>query len=93
MRCTSALDLFGKHRSKRRLGKLSVKGDLVQAIEESGFIELPISARHAAVVAALSPHHNDPFDRMLIAQAMQEPLHLLTVDKSLRRYSDLIEVV
>jgi PIN domain nuclease of toxin-antitoxin system len=79
---------------KAALGKISVDlEDLVDAIGQSGFVELPILARHAVQVAALPPHHRDPFDRMLIAQAVQEPMHLLTADKALKPYSDLIEVV
>jgi PIN domain nuclease of toxin-antitoxin system len=38
-------------------------------------------------------HHNDPFDRLLVAQALHEPARLLTVDPVLRRYSDLVEVL
>lgn len=76
------------------LGKLTVlQEDLVRAIEESGFLELPVLARHAAFVTALPLHHRDPFDRMLIAQAIHEPMHLLTADKVLKRYSDLVEVI
>ena len=71
---------------KVRLGK--IEGDPEQfalAIEESGFIELPVSARHAARVAQLPLHHNDPFDRLLVAQALSEPLLLLTADEVLAR--------
>jgi len=56
---------------------------LAQVIEASGFYELPVTARHAATVAALPPLHSDPFDRLLIAQAMSEPLHLVTADERL----------
>jgi PIN domain nuclease of toxin-antitoxin system len=45
------------------------------------------------VVADLPLHHTDPFDRLLIAQAMSEPLHFLTADTELKRYSDLVIVV
>jgi PIN domain nuclease of toxin-antitoxin system len=54
---------------------------------------LPISAAHAAAVDALPAHHRDPFDRMLIAQALTEPLHLITRDKVLRTYSDIVLIV
>ena len=67
--------------------------DLIAGMTSSGFIELPISAIHSAFAANLPEHHRDPFDRMLIAQAMSEPLKLLTADKILCRYSDLVEVV
>ena len=76
------------------LHRLSVSmNDVVQGIEESGFIELPITARQSALVAELPLHHRDPFDRLLIAQAMYEPLRLLTVDTALEPYSDLVELV
>ena len=79
---------------KKALGKLDVDIDaLVRAITGSGFIELPITARHAAAVARLPDVHHDPFDRILIAQALSEPLRFLTADSILKRYSDLVEVV
>jgi PIN domain nuclease of toxin-antitoxin system len=67
--------------------------DLIAGIASSGFIELPITATHSALAANLPEHHRDPFDRMLIAQAMAEPLKLLTADGLLRQYSELVEVV
>jgi len=79
---------------KARLGKL--EGDpvrLAQAIEESGFLELPVRAEHAARVAELPLHHADPFDRLLVAQAAAEPLLLLTGDAALARYGELVRVV
>ena len=79
---------------KVRLGKM--KGDparLADYISESGFQELPVWSRHAKLVAALPLHHTDPFDRLLVAQAMSEPLHLLTVDTQLKPYSDLVVCV
>lgn len=79
---------------KVKLGKLDVNIDaLTDAISESGFTELPITARHAAYVTQLPDLHRDPFDRILIAQAINEPLRLLTCDGILKRYSDLVEIV
>ncbi len=76
---------------KSRLGKIDAElGGLVEAIEASGLVELPVRAMHTAGVAKLSLHHTDPFDRMLIAQAIAEPLRLLTADAMLARYSDLV---
>ena len=60
---------------------------------ESGFDELPIRSTHAALTARLPGHHRDPFDRILIAQAMTEPARLLTVDSALRPYSELVVVL
>lgn len=79
---------------KIQLGKLSAEiNDLLGAIETEGFIELPFTAKHAAVVTDLDPHHRDPFDRALIAQAISEPLRLLTGDAALKQYSELVEIV
>ena len=76
------------------IGRLSAApDDLVAGIAASGFVELPVTAIVAARVAALPDHHRDPFDRMLIAQAMHEPLHLLTADVTLARYSELVLAV
>ena len=76
---------------KARLGKLDGDpGEFVAAIDQSGFRELVIAARHAAMVHTLPQHHRDPFDRLLIAQALCEPLRLLTADKMLGQYSELV---
>src|SRR4051812_33921264 len=79
---------------KRRLGKIEAEpSELVAAIDASGFYSLPITARHAALVETLPQHHRDPFDRILVAQALVEPLRLLTVDKALQEYSDLVLII
>lgn len=79
---------------KAGIGKLNAAtGDLVAGIKASGFAELPVSALHAARVSALPHHHRDPFDRLLVAQALFEPLHLMTVDVALKQYSDLIVLI
>jgi len=79
---------------KARLGKIDADPDaVVAAIDASGFIELPVRAAHAARVAALPPLHTDPFDRLLIAQAIAEPLRLLTADAALKGYGELVTVV
>ena len=52
----------------------------------TGFQEISITSEHAMAVLGLPPHHGDPFDRMLVAQAMTEGLTLLTSDKSLANY-------
>jgi PIN domain nuclease of toxin-antitoxin system len=76
---------------KVRLGKLVADVNAVlPAMAESGFSELPVRAHHAARVASLPAHHDDPFDRLLLAQALSEPLQLLTADRVLARYSDLV---
>ncbi len=67
--------------------------EIAAAAEETGFAELPVCARHAAAVCTLPLHHRDPFDRLLIAQAITEPARLLTVDAALGRYSELVEML
>lgn len=72
---------------KSALGKLDLDGaDLVEEIEENAFVELPMTARHSIAAAALPRHHEDPFDRMLIAQAQLEGLTIVTRDASFRAY-------
>jgi PIN domain nuclease of toxin-antitoxin system len=76
---------------KVRLGKMKADPqELIDSIEASGFQELPVWSRHAVVVANLPLHHTDPFDRLLIAQAITEPLHLVTTDAQLTQYSELV---
>jgi PIN domain nuclease of toxin-antitoxin system len=76
---------------KARLGRIKADPNaLVAAIDQSGFLDLPVSVLHAAGVAQLPALHNDPFDRLLIAQAMLEPLRFLTADASLRPYTELV---
>ena len=79
---------------KARLGKIDANPRrVVDRIQKAGFHELPVLAKHAVIVADLPLHHTDPFDRLLIAQAMSEPLHLLTADTKLKPYSELVVVV
>jgi PIN domain nuclease of toxin-antitoxin system len=56
-------------------------------LARAGFTSLPISIRHAAAVAALPDLHRDPFDRLLIAQALHDDLTLVTIDPIVRRYA------
>ncbi len=72
---------------KVALGRLRPIRTVEQAATESGFLELPVTFRHAELVAALPGHHRDPFDRLLIAQAEAERLTLVTRDPVFRRYS------
>jgi PIN domain nuclease of toxin-antitoxin system len=79
---------------KAALGKLRADPvELAGAIDRSGFVELAVSALHAAGVAHLPTHHSDPFDRLLLSQALSEPLRLLTADATLARYSDVVLLV
>jgi len=68
--------------------------DLLNGFREAKFIELPITWQHALASRSLALRdHRDPFDRMLVAQAITEPLRLLTTDKALAVYSDVVVVV
>ena len=79
---------------KASLGKMRVDQARLDAeIEQIGARPLAVTAAHARAVRALPLIHNDPFDRMLVAQAMSEPLHFMTHDAALRAYSDLVVVV
>jgi PIN domain nuclease of toxin-antitoxin system len=79
---------------KMRLGKISVDiQSLMEEIHNSYFLELPITAQHAAATLELPDIHRDPFDRILLAQAISEPLVFLTADPKLKKYSQLVELV
>jgi PIN domain nuclease of toxin-antitoxin system len=66
---------------------------IAAAARQTGFEELPIHAAAAARVAELPPIHRNPFDRLLIAQAMVEPAHFYTADAVLKDYSELVCVI
>jgi PIN domain nuclease of toxin-antitoxin system len=72
---------------KRMLGKLEAPEDLAAALDASGIARLPIEFEHAAVAGGLPRHHDDPFDRMLVAQAHCEGLTLLTSDPRIASYA------
>lgn len=78
---------------KQAAGKLTGPADLAERILGLGFRELPVTHRHAIAAGRLPPHHRDPFDRMLIAQATLDGLTLVTRDADIRRYEvDLLIV-
>jgi len=60
--------------------------DLEDELKANDFVELPIQWRHGRIAGSLPRHHQDPFDRMLIAQAQTENLVLVSYDESFRRY-------
>jgi PIN domain nuclease of toxin-antitoxin system len=61
--------------------------------DDAGFELLDVSSAHAAEVESLPPLHGDPFDRMLVAQALAVPLRLMTHDPGVAAYSDLVILV
>ena len=75
---------------KKALGKLNAPDNLTGIVEKKGFQSLPISLFHGERAGALPAHHNDPFDRMLIAQAQTEGLVLITHDTAFKPYGNEI---
>ncbi|MEU7794201.1 type II toxin-antitoxin system VapC family toxin [Micromonospora tulbaghiae] len=71
---------------KQQAGKLSGPPDLAERVRDMGFRELPVTHDHAITAGRLPPHHRDPFDRMLVAQAITENLTLATRDASIPLY-------
>lgn len=64
--------------------------DALRYFRDSGYRFLPIEPEHAAAVEDLPAHHADPFDRLLVAQALVEPMRLMTHDSIVARYSNTI---
>lgn len=72
---------------KKAIGKLQVpNGDYLEELKLHRFTPLDITTEHALTVENLPPHHKDPFDRMLIAQAQVEKLTLITGDPKIKAY-------
>jgi len=71
---------------KKALGKLAAPDDLEAAMTANRFLPLPITIPHSLAVLALPAHHRDPFDRMLIAQAIHEKFRLVTRDADIQKY-------
>lgn len=71
---------------KKALGKLTAPNDMDTIVEEEKFIKLPITLYHGQMAGMLPPHHRDPFDRMLIAQAQAEGLTIVTSDGIFSKY-------
>jgi PIN domain nuclease of toxin-antitoxin system len=79
---------------KIRIGKLPASLNKLHSLaEEHDFFELPLNSRHADTLADLPRIHNDPFDHMLLAQAITEPMRFITGDATLADYSSLVMVV
>jgi PIN domain nuclease of toxin-antitoxin system len=66
---------------------------MVARLEEAGLKELPVVSGHAVACGKLPLLHHDPFDRLLVAQAISEPMHFVTADAQLAAYSDLVITV
>jgi PIN domain nuclease of toxin-antitoxin system len=72
-------------------GKLKLSmADLEAKLAAASAVPLALTWSHAVRAYEVAPFHRDPFDRLLLAQAVTEPLHLLTTDESLKSYSSLV---
>ena len=71
---------------KQALGKLQTTRQPAEAVADGGFSPLPVTFEHAAAVSALATHHNDPFDRLIIAVAQVEALTIVTSDDRFKLY-------
>ena len=71
---------------KRSTGKLTFTDSIRMLVKRFGFVELPITMEHGELAASLVLHHKDPFDRMLVAQAIVEKMVLVTADRRLAEY-------
>ncbi|MYH09684.1 MAG: type II toxin-antitoxin system VapC family toxin [Gemmatimonadales bacterium] len=72
--------------TKKAKGRLTAPDNLADVVEKKRFAHLPLTFEHAERAATLPPHHRDPFDRMLIAQAQAERLVLVTRDARIPLY-------
>lgn len=80
---------------KQQLGREDFRVDarlLRRGLLDNGYAELPVTGAHAVALDLLPPLHKDPFDRMLIAQALTEGITLLTADAGLARYPGAVRV-
>ncbi len=73
-------------RIKQALGKLQLPSNFREVLSSQAFDELPLKVDHAHRLAEFPPHHRDPFDRMLVAQAIAERLTIVTRDPDILRY-------
>lgn len=86
---TSVWEIAVKHALGR--GDMPLSGrDAARYFRASGYRSLAIQAEHAVAVEELPAHHHDPFDRILVAQALVEPMRLMTHDAVVALYSDTI---
>jgi PIN domain nuclease of toxin-antitoxin system len=72
---------------KKAMGRLDVPDDLVEAIDDAGFARRPLGFAEARRLESLPHHHSDPFDRMLIAHALEERCTIVTKDEQIARYA------
>jgi len=80
--------------ARRKPNTMPLSGTMALGyFQKAGYEMLAVTSGHAAAVERLKAHHTDPFDRLLVAQALSEPLRLLTHDRQLADYSDSVILV
>jgi PIN domain nuclease of toxin-antitoxin system len=84
--CSVSLASYWELGVKIATGRLKLPGNLDDLVSDDGFEVVGIERRHAVEAMHLPPHHSDPFDRMLIAQALCEDMTLVTADRLIRLY-------
>ncbi len=87
--CASIWEMSIKRSYERRDFQIDIAG-LRTGLLRNDYRELPITGDHAIAVGNLPLHHRDPFDRLLVAQASYEGASLLTADRRLRAYGDMV---
>lgn len=83
--CVSLVSLW-ELRIKESIGKITLPKNFYKSLTPAGFEMLPINLAHIETYGHLPPHHRDPFDRMLVAQAKVEQLTLVTRDEEIEKY-------
>ncbi|MFN3890996.1 MAG: type II toxin-antitoxin system VapC family toxin [Beijerinckiaceae bacterium] len=87
----SVWEIAIKYALGNRAGAMPFSGhEAMRHFADAGFEMLDITPAHAAAAEDLPPVHADPFDRLLVAQALTEPMRLVTADKTVARYSDIV---
>ncbi len=82
----SVVAVIWEIRIKQAIGKLKITPDFLSVFKQQGFDILSITADHAFKVGKLPMHHRDPFDRMPIAQAIEEGLTIVPYDRVFKKY-------
>jgi PIN domain nuclease of toxin-antitoxin system len=88
----SVWEIAIKHALSREAMPISGK-EVLRYFREAGYLFLAIQPEHGAAVEDLAGHHQDPFDRLLVAQALTEPMRLVTHDPTVARYSDTVILI
>lgn len=87
MKSSSASPVAIEIAIKKGLGKLKAPSDLATAVDEAGFVGTVLTFGIASRLETLPPHHRDPFDRLLIAHALQEGVPIITCDEKMHGYN------